>query len=55
MDTETQISQNSHLSQNIILPFIYIFFLLLENVKTILSLTAAQKQAAGWIWPMGLC
>ena len=39
------------MSQNFIL--LLVFFNHLRNGKIILSLQAIQKQAVGWIWPMG--
>lgn len=47
MDAEIWIPYSVHISRNILL---LIFIQPFHNVKTILSLRAGQKQAAGWIW-----
>lgn len=49
LDAEIGVSRTFHVSQNIVL----IFFQLSQNTKTILISWAAQKQAAGQIWPVG--
>lgn len=51
MNTEISMSYNFHVLRNAIL--LLIFFQLLKNAKTVLSLQPYKNRVVGWIWPTG--